>query len=88
MHEKAGVFNTNHDFADDWEMWLKAIDNGSKFKKIARNIYPVGLYLKGGRSQDTVNIPQRKEEALLFNKYKDIFGDEVVKSFEPYFNQF
>ena len=88
MNLEAGLFNVEHDFADDWEMWLKAMDNGSKFKKIARKVYPVGLYLSGGRSQGVNNIKQRKEEKQLFYKYKHIFGDEVVKNFKPYFDQF
>ena len=84
MHEICGLFDTVHcNYADDWEMWLRAVRAGAKFKKVKK---PLGLYLSGGRSQQ--NDPkQRREEALIFYKYRDIFGENFYK-FKPYFDQF
>jgi len=85
IHEKNGFFDQeNCDFADDWEMWLRAVDNGSKFKKIDKII---GLYQECGRSKQENNLEQRKEEAHLFLKYSHIFGYNYSK-YEPYFRQF
>ena len=85
IHDKCGFFDEDGcDFADDWDMWLRAVNSGSKFKKTNK---VVGLYLKGGRSQQDRNIKQAKEEAKIFYKYKHLFGDNFSK-YEPYFRQF
>ena len=84
MNEKYGAFNTDIDFADDWEMWLRAVNGGSKFKKI--NII-IGLYLSGGRSQsDKLNVKQKLEESELFFKYAHLFGNNF-HLFKDYFTQ-
>ena len=84
MNEKHGAFNTDIDFADDWEMWLRAVNGGSKFKKI--NII-IGLYLSGGRSQsDKLNVKQNLEESELFFKYAHLFGNNF-HLFKDYFTQ-
>lgn len=84
IHEECGFLDLeNCNFADDWDMWLRAVDHGFKFKKINKI---VGLYLLGGRSQQE-NIDQRTEEANIFFKYSHIFGSNYNK-FAPYFNQF
>ena len=84
MHEICGFFDTeNCNYADDWEMWLRAVQAGARFKKVNK---PLGLYLTGGRSQQ--NDPkQRKEEAEVFYKYAEVFGENFLK-FKPYFEQF
>ena len=84
MHEVCGFFDTeNCNYADDWEMWLRAVQAGARFKKVNR---PLGLYLSGGRSQQ--NDPkQRREEAEVFYKYAEVFGENFLK-FKPYFEQF
>ena len=84
MNEKHGMFDVTFDFADDWELWLRSVDAGSKFKKVNK---PVGLYLKGGRSQsDKLNIKQKLEESDLFFKYSHLFGKNY-KLFKDYFTQ-
>jgi len=83
MIESVGFFNQDeYDFSDDWEMWLRCVDNNFKFKKVDKVI---GLYLAGGRSQADNNISQRKEEVKLFFKYGHIFGDNYAKYYS-YFN--
>ena len=48
IHDKSGFFDDKEcDYADDWEMWLRAVARGSKFKKVDKT---VGLYYTGGRS--------------------------------------
>ena len=84
MHEVCGLFDTvNCNFADDWEMWLRAVEAGAQFKRVNKNL---GLYLSGGRSQQN-NPKQRKEEAEVFYKYAEVFGENFIK-FKPYFEQF
>ena len=85
IHDKCGFFDDeNYNFADDWDMWLRAIDAGCVFERVNET---VGLYLTGGRSQQSNNLDQAKEEAALFYKYKHIFGDNFMR-YEPYFRQF
>ena len=84
MHDKCGFFDdVNHDYADDWDMWLRAVQNGCVFKKLNKT---VGLYLSGGRSQQG-QAQQRKEEARLFFEHKNLFGVYYDK-YKPYFQQF
>tara|TARA_R100001509_G_scaffold126278_1_gene79750 strand:+ start:923 stop:2545 length:1623 start_codon:yes stop_codon:yes gene_type:complete len=84
MHEKNGFFDTvNCNYADDWEMWLRSVASGSKFKKINQK---VGLYYVDGRSQQN-DINQRIEEAKIFFTYSHLFGNNYNK-FAPYFSKF
>jgi len=85
MVDTVGFFDhENQDFCDDWEMWLRCVHAGFRFKKVEETI---GLYLEGGRSQMDNNIEQRKEEASLFFKYGGLFGQNY-NAFYPYFKQF
>jgi glycosyltransferase involved in cell wall biosynthesis len=84
IHEQCGFFDDKDcNYADDWEMWLRAVDSGHRFKKVND---VVGLVLAGGRSQQN-NIEQRKEEARIFYKYSHLFGHNYQK-YGPYFKQF
>ena len=85
LHEKVGFFDeVNHDFSDDWDLWLRAVNAGCTFDKIDR---VVGLYMEGGRSQWENNIDQRIEEADIFFKNSHIFGQNFQK-YHGYFLQF
>ena len=85
IHDVCGFFdNENCDFADDWDMWLRVVSAGYKFKKVDK---VVGLYLSGGRSQQGENLDQKREEARLFYKYAHLFGYNFHK-YKPYFDQF
>ena len=84
IHEKSGFFdNINCNYADDWEMWLRAVNDGFIFERLNK---VVGYYLVGGRSQQN-NIEQRQEEAKIFFKYSHLFGSNFHK-YKNYFNQF
>ena len=85
MINTVGFFDdVSRDFTDDWELWLRSVDAGLKFKKVDKI---VGLFWNGGRSQQKNNLKQRKEEAKLFFKYKHIFGKNY-QTYYPYFKQF
>ena len=86
IHDRCGFFDTDSDYSDDWEMWLRSVRMGCKFKKVNEI---VGLYYAGGRSFQTeaVRQRQRREEAELFYKYSELFGNNFNK-FKPYFDQF
>jgi len=83
MHERNGFLDTTISVPCDWDMWLRAVASGSRFKKI-NDI--VGLYLVGGRSQQN-KIKVCEEEAEIFFKYSHVFGSNYNK-YEPYFKQF
>ena len=83
MHERNGFLDTTISVPCDWEMWLRAVASGSRFKKI-NDI--VGLYLVGGRSQQN-KTKVCEEEAKIFFKYSHVFGSNYNK-YEPYFKQF
>jgi len=85
IHDVCGFFDEDGcNFADDWDMWLRAVSAGCSFKKVDRI---VGLYLKGGRSQQAENLEQRREEANIFFKYSHLFGKNFNK-YESYFKQY
>jgi GT2 family glycosyltransferase len=85
LHEKVGFFDEiNHNFSDDWDLWLRAINNNCIFSKVERI---VGLYMEGGRSQWDNNLEQKKEEARIFFKNSHIFGENYEK-YKMYFSQF
>ena len=85
IHDKCGLFdNKECNYADDWDMWLRAVARGSKFKKVDKT---VGLYYTGGRSFHHDNLEQKKEEASIFFRYSYLFGANFNK-YMPYFQQF
>ena len=90
LHDRCGFLDTDNDYADDWEMWLRAVALGAAFKKVHEI---VGLYYIGGRSYQEIststqaNFEQRKEEAQLFFRYRDLFGTNF-HVYKEYFAQF
>ena len=88
VHEKTGYFDKDLRYAGDWEMFLRMVDNGSKFKKID---IPLGLYYfnsEGLSTSDEYIMPRGKEEASVFFKYKHIFGKSNFNKYKNYFLQF
>ena len=88
IHEKAGYFNDELAHAGDWEMFLRMVKTGSKFKKV--NI-PLGLYYynKEGLSTSAEHPDKRlQEESAVFFKYKEIFGQRNFDQYKGYFQQF
>tara|TARA_R110000868_G_scaffold404502_1_gene682730 strand:+ start:196 stop:1836 length:1641 start_codon:yes stop_codon:yes gene_type:complete len=86
MTDDNGKFDESLKFAGDWEMWLRCVSSGSRFKRINRTL---GLYYMNpdGLSTSKSNQAEKfKEERSLFNKYKDIFGEKVYNQFKEHFN--
>lgn len=87
MHDKTGVFNENYKSAGDWEMWLRAVKGGSKFKRVEgiHGLYyhnPVGLSTDETRSKEKF-----EEEKSVFYEYKDVFGEDNYDLHKRYFHE-
>ena len=75
LHDKYGIFDSKYRSAGDWEMWLRAASQGSKFKKINEIL---GLYYFNptGVSTNPDNFEwKQKEEAEVFEKYSNISSE-------------
>ena len=87
VHEKAGHFNEKMKYAGDWDMFLRMVDNNSKFKKIDT---PLGLYYYNseGLSTSSEYAAERiKEEATVFFQNKHIFGEVNFNKYKNHFQQ-
>lgn len=86
LHDNYGLFDEKYKFAGDWEMWLRSVLGGSKFKKI--DIIS-GLYYNNP-SGKTTNIKNANEKFLeekeIFFKFKNLFGNNYNK-FLNWFNR-
>lgn len=73
MHKKYGYFNETYKSAGDWEMWLRAVSQGSIFKKIN---YFSGLYYLNpkGLSTDVASLWHMKEVEKLREIYKFVWS--------------
>lgn len=73
MHEKYGYFDEEFKVSGDWQMWLRAVEGGAQFKRIAG---PYGIYY---RNPDGLSTGRNMEIAArecvgLYEKYKPIFA--------------
>ena len=85
MTDKIGEFDEGLKFAGDWDMWLRCVHQGFKFKK-AYGI--MGLYYfnpSGLSTSDSYKNVRFLEERLLFYKYKNVFGEKMFNNFKGYF---
>jgi len=87
MHERYGLFDESFKMAGDWEMWLRAVDNGSEFRRVegAHGLYyenPEGLSTNKEKSQQKF-----EEEKSVFWKYTHVFGEEMTGIFKDYFSK-
>ena len=86
MHESAGLFESAYRYAGDWEMWLRAVREGSTFKRIP-GVYGMYYMNPDGLSTSAANEEVRfKEEKQIFWEYADVFGPYVVDAYSPYFS--
>jgi len=87
MHKKAGLFNDSYKFAGDWEMWLRAVRNGSRFMMI-EGVYglyyhnPTGLSTSPDKREAKMN-----EERRVFWEYTDIFGPRITENYRGHFTR-
>ena len=88
LHEKIGYFNSDLAHAGDWDLFLRAVDHGSRFKKVDKQ---VGLYYlneEGLSTSEKYAEARRKEECEVFEQYKHVFGEKHYNTFKAYFHQF
>ena len=86
VHSNVGKFDEKYKYAGDWDMWLRMVREGSKFKKIEQVL---GIYYFNPEGLSTSVETQKdkfQEEREVFNKNKDIFGTRITAMFEGYFN--
>lgn len=70
LHKRYGYFDINYPIAADYEMWLRAMVGGAKFKMIN---FLIGSYYRNptGNSSDPRNLERAlKEIAEIRNKYE------------------
>jgi hypothetical protein len=85
MLKNNGYFNESLKYANDWELWLRCVRGGSKFKKVN---FVSGLYYNNPSGMSTSNkhaLERRQEEKGVFNEYKDVLGSNY-DIFAGYFN--
>ena len=88
VHEQVGYFNTKYRYCADWELWLRMVNKGYKFRKLNKII---GLYYfnkQGLTTSDDTKTEKNTEEAEVFFKFKETFGESNYKRYFSYFNQF
>lgn len=87
MHENIGGFEARYKSAGDWEMWLRAVENGSVFK-MTDGIHGLYYHNPTGLSTDKSREKEKKaEEAEIFFKYSEIFGQKNFDMYKGYFSQ-
>jgi hypothetical protein len=87
MHGDIGLFNEEYKFAGDWDMWLRAVKNGSKFSRVEGEH---GLYYHNpaGLTTDITRQKEKfEEERGVFHEYRDVFGENNYESHKGYFSQ-
>jgi glycosyltransferase involved in cell wall biosynthesis len=88
IHAKIGVFNPQLRRAGDWEFFLRMVDSGSQFKKVD---VPIGLYYHNSEGLSTAKSGFKdkiKEESIVFDTYRHIFGERNYEMYKSYFHQF
>jgi hypothetical protein len=87
MIDKNGGFDQNFKHSNDWELWLRCVDNGSSFMKVKSR---VGLYYFNpeGVTTSPENFKSKiREEASLFMKYRNVIGEANFNKYKKYFSQ-
>jgi GT2 family glycosyltransferase len=85
LHDKIGMFDERFKFVSDWEFWLRAVEAGSKFLKVNKVL---GIYYHNPAGLTTnlaYNKEKREEEKQVFEKYKNVFGEQIYNQYKGYF---
>jgi len=78
IHEDNGLLDEKYKSAGDWEMWLRAASNGSKFKKI-NDVLGLYYFNPKGISTNPDNFDwKQEEEKEIYEKYSNIDADMEV----------
>jgi glycosyltransferase involved in cell wall biosynthesis len=86
LHDKHGYFDESYKSAGDWEMWLRFVAGGSKFKLTPTVL---GLYYHNpfGLSTSVDNKNNKLvEEKKVFRKYRNLFSKNLPENIERYFD--
>ena len=79
MHAKYGYFDTSYTYSGDWEMWLRAVEGGAKFKKIDE-YYSLYYVNPKGLSTDKETLSAREiEDSKIIEHYGHIWGRETYR---------
>ncbi len=85
MTDTNGLFDESLKYAGDWDMWLRCVRSGSKFKKI-NEVLGLYYYNPEGLSTRAEGANARfNEERSIFFKYKNVFGPAQFSKFKEYF---
>ena len=87
MISKNGDFNLTYQHANDWELWLRCVRGGSKFKKVD---FRAGLYYfnpDGVTTSEDHFDSKIKEEYKIFTEYRDVIGEDNYNLYKEYFSQ-
>ncbi len=71
IHEKYGYFDESYKCVGNWEMWLKAVANGAKFKKLP------GIHTLYYANPNGISLNQDKKIADLRN----IEADTIIRNY-------
>ena len=78
MHDGIGLFDSEMKMASDWEMWLRAVQNGSKFAQLP-GVYGMYYMNPSGLSTNPETLKEKQiEEKSVFDKYKHIFRNQLA----------
>jgi len=87
MHDNAGYFDESFKYAGDHEMWLRAVRNGSEFKRVT-GVHGLYYMNPNGISTSEENESERyKEEQKVFWEYTDLFGINSTNRYREYFSK-
>ena len=65
LHNEYGYFDTRYKYSGDWEMWLRAVEAGAKFKKI-NGYYSLFYYNPQGLStgEQSKNLKDKEDQTI------------------------
>jgi len=74
FHQKYGLFDGTYKHVGDYEMWLRAVAQGTRFKKV-QGVYGLYYYNPKGLSSNSSNPLLDKEDSALRKKYSYLFTE-------------
>ncbi|HZW61942.1 MAG TPA: glycosyltransferase [Candidatus Babeliales bacterium] len=73
MHDRYGFFNVDYKCSGDWEMWLRAIEGGAQFKKLA-GYYLLYYHNPNGLSTGKIHKQKEAEDKKIVERYGYMWG--------------
>lgn len=79
LHAKFGFFDESYKSSGDYEMWLRAVDGGAIFKKVA-GCY--GLYYKNPQGISTSSTSCKyKEDQKIIKRYRHVWTRDIYNKY-------